>query len=231
MDTKTKWLFATALALFFVTGVLGGIMLERKVLFPHYNQLIKEQDVPGEQQVREPRPDQPPHPEPPPPAEQDPVKNFVFHISQELGLDEEQKQKVTEIMESHQEDFQKVREEILDTFNELNMDLSKKILTVLDDEQKERFMMRYKDWVSKPPPQVEDMRQFRQNIRDQRQGMRQQRRQGQGGQPQGPQGMNGPPQAGPRGGGMQGRPQGGPPGGGPPQGGPGGAQQMPPQNR
>jgi len=136
MDAKTKMIFTTTLLLFLVTGVLGGVILERKVLAPMYAR--QETPVAGTGQ---------PHQPPPRHGDGiDPLKSMVDRMTKELSLNEQQQEEFRDILEKHREKFETLRTEIKEKFDSLDLELSEETMKILTEEQKKKFEDRFVRW-------------------------------------------------------------------------------------
>ena len=140
MNTGKQISLILVLALFFAAGTLAGIVLERKVLFPAYNQTVSP----------EPEPAAPAPGAPPPP--QGHRKFFIEKLTVDLDLNEEQIETVQAILEEHEEAFVSLRTEIRENFAELDYTLFTKISDALDDKQKQLFLSEWSSPFSVQPP-------------------------------------------------------------------------------
>jgi hypothetical protein len=155
MDTKTKLIFSTTLALFLVAGVLGGVILDRKILMPVYMQ---------QAQVSA-KPETPPAQRPPKDANSfDPLDNVANRMTKELSLDASQQKQLRVVLKKYKDKFESLREDIKGKFNVLDLELSADTMKILTDDQKKLFAQRFVRWPKpeeqqqgpggkRPPPQ------------------------------------------------------------------------------
>lgn len=137
MDSKTKWIFASTLALFLVTGVLAGVVLERTVLAPR--SAVQPQNRPAQ---------------PPAPGQHggqgrnafDPLERIAKQMTSELSLDENQQKELFAILERYKTKFEAVRADIKKEFDALDAELSRETMKILTDEQKELFEKKFVRW-------------------------------------------------------------------------------------
>jgi len=146
-----KWLFAACLALFFITGLHAGVILERKVLFPAYNKPAAQ--APGTSitnnvtagNAGETRP---PQADLAPPAQhQANRERFLDHLQQELDLSDDQLKQVGSMLDAHEQEFESTRQSIKEKLDALNVVLYKKIQAILKEDQKPRFEEKFDDWL------------------------------------------------------------------------------------
>lgn len=153
MDTKIKWIFATTLMLFLITGVLCGIMVERTVLAPIYN-------ASGGDMGRRPDRGLPP----PELKREDPMTMIASRMTEELSLTEAQQKELLETLEKYKGEFKTIRDETKNQFDELDKALADDTMKILTEEQKEKFNERFVRWPKSdeqgpgqrqgPPPQA-----------------------------------------------------------------------------
>ncbi|MEW5945550.1 MAG: hypothetical protein AB1742_05070, partial [bacterium] len=114
MASFRKWMFPILLILIFITGVLGGIMLERVVLAPSVKKIA------------------------PLPAQRG-RDEFIGVLKTELSLSDQQVADITAVLKAHEEKFREFRIQMRDKFEELDMTLFKNIESVMDEKQTKRF--------------------------------------------------------------------------------------------
>lgn len=139
MDTKTKGIFATTLALFLITGILAGVILDRTVLTPRATAPKAYAD--NTQQDHRP---------PPPRGGEgnafDPMDRIAEKMTAELSLDQKQQHELDAILASYKTDFETIRRDIKKQFDALDMELSEKTMKILSKDQKVMFEKKFVRW-------------------------------------------------------------------------------------
>jgi len=140
MEKSAKLLAISSLALFFIAGILAGIIIDRKVLAPA-------QPAGPVGQLRQGAPQQIAHPGP---RDGQFKQDFLFKLKNDLQLTSAQEKKVSTLLDENEKEFDKIREGIRDKFSSLDYKLFKKISAVLDEKQKQQLIS---SWIPSPQNQ------------------------------------------------------------------------------
>ncbi len=117
MKSVKVWIFIAVL-LFYVTGVLSGILLERKIFRcrpPDW--VFDKKDKRGKRLKEE----------------------LLNKMAKDLSLNAKQKEEVKKIFNKYEPNFEKIRREFKDKFSLLHKEVEGKIIKVLTDEQKKKL--------------------------------------------------------------------------------------------
>jgi hypothetical protein len=133
MGKEAKLLAITSLALFFFAGALAGILIDRKILAAPQSQVVQSQLPPVQ----------------PIPPKGKYKEDFIYKLKNDLALTPEQADKITNLLDQNENDFDKIREGIRDQFTSLDYKLFNKISGVLDENQKKKLLS---SWMPSPRP-------------------------------------------------------------------------------
>ncbi|MEW6201535.1 MAG: hypothetical protein AB1546_06145 [bacterium] len=127
MSKSAKLLAITSLALFLVSGILVGIIIEKKVLSPSAVE-IQRNSTPSLPQPVTPLT---------PPIEFKAI--FTQQLTRDLSLSPEQADEIMNILAENEDEINNIRSELREKISKLDKKLFEEISKVLDEEQKKKL--------------------------------------------------------------------------------------------